>query len=159
MAQDFAKGKKGSSGRKSSSRKTSRSRTTNNQLRGRGLRLYLGGVVTGIFISFIAYLTTLPEPPGQESASAAPEKEAPPKPRFDFYTLLPTQTIEVDEPVEPATDISAPPPTTAPDVNSPIRLAKSSARVKKPTPPRPAPTSTTRRAEEGTSATTASADC
>ena len=40
-----------------------------------------------------------------------------PKPRFEFYTLLQEQTIEVEEEVEtvePAADVSKPPAATAP---------------------------------------------
>ena len=63
------------------------------------------GMATGVFLSFLVYLGTLPKPlaPGQEATGTAqPEAEAEvPKPRFEFYTLLPQQTIEVEEDVEP----------------------------------------------------------
>ena len=51
---------------------------------------------------FFLYLITLPADPdaSQEvpvaNATAVPAKEDPPKPRFDFYTLLPEQTIDVE---------------------------------------------------------------
>ena len=67
MSQDFAKRKKTSS-RKSTTRKAAaRTSSTAGQTRGKGLRLYLTGVLTGIFISFIGYLSTLP---GQERPGA-----------------------------------------------------------------------------------------
>ncbi|MDH3992436.1 MAG: SPOR domain-containing protein [Gammaproteobacteria bacterium] len=48
------------------------------------------------------YLGTLPTPAENEQAQAGEAQaiDQPPKPRFDFYTLLPEQTIEVE--VEPA---------------------------------------------------------
>jgi cell division protein FtsN len=48
------------------------------------------------------YLGTLPADPGSSAqspgsrATATPKVDDPPKPRFDFYTLLPQQTIEVE---------------------------------------------------------------
>ena len=57
--------------------------------------------MTGVFLSFLLYLGTLPTPAESEQAQPARRQpEQPPKPRFDFYTLLPEQTIDVD--VEPA---------------------------------------------------------
>ncbi|TXS92678.1 sporulation protein [Parahaliea aestuarii] len=61
------------------------------------------------------YLVTLPPAPGEESANASPGPSAkpaaqtPPKPRFDFYTVLPEQTIDVE--VEPA-EVAQPRATT-----------------------------------------------
>jgi cell division protein FtsN len=115
VAQDFAKRKKKPAGRKSA--RTKPARADHSQPRSRGLRLYFGGVLTGVFLSFIGYLTTLPDPvvPGQKPDSTPPAAEEVPKPRFDFYTLLPVQTLEVEETevVEPAPDISKPPTTAA----------------------------------------------
>lgn len=115
MAQDFAKRKQSARTRRSPARKEpARRHQGESQSRGKGLRLYLGGVVTGVFLSFMGYLTTLsnPSPPLQATGgSSQPETEIL-KPRFDFYTLLPTQTIDVDEKsdeVEPAADVSKPP--------------------------------------------------
>ncbi len=112
MSQDFAKRKK-TSGRKPTKRKTSaRTSSTAGQTRGKSLRLYLSGVLTGIFISFIGYLSTLPGQAGpeQDNATTAPEVAKAPKPSFSFYRLLPEQTLEVEDIVEPAADISSPPP-------------------------------------------------
>lgn len=77
------------------------------------MRLYAAGVLTGVFLSFLVYLGSLPSPgdPGQAlQPSSQPEAQTP-KPRFDFYTLLPAQTIELDLPqvqVEPAADVRKP---------------------------------------------------
>ncbi|MCB1690931.1 MAG: SPOR domain-containing protein [Halioglobus sp.] len=77
-------------------------------------------MITGMFLSFLIYLGSLPEPgvPGEELATATEPEAEPevPKPRFEFYTLLPEQTLEVDEEVEtvePAADVSKPPTATA----------------------------------------------
>lgn len=118
MAQDFAKRKQGKSAKKPAPRKAQAQRHSGDTpSRGSGVRLYLTGVMTGIFLSFLAYLGTLPKPvePGQEVASAAQPQAEIPKPRFDFYTMLPEQTIEVEqppEPVEPAADVPKPPAAT-----------------------------------------------
>jgi len=120
MAQDFAKRKQGNGGKKAPSRKTQAQRYSGDpQPRGKGLRLYLTGVVTGIFLSFLLYLGTLPKPvePGQEVAGAEQREAEPevPKPRFEFYTMLPEQTMEVEtEPdaVEPAAVVPKPPAAT-----------------------------------------------
>lgn len=67
-------------------------------------RWYGAGVATGVFLSLLLYLGTLP--PGTDpgagagAATTAAAEETPPKPRFDFYTMLPEQRIAVD--VEPA---------------------------------------------------------
>lgn len=119
MAQDFAKRKKGTSSKKAAPRKAQAQRHSGDTpSRGRGVRLYLTGVVTGVFLSFLAYLGTLPKPtePGQEVASTEQPAAEIPKPRFEFYTMLPQQTMEVEqppEPVEPAADVPKPLAATA----------------------------------------------
>jgi len=117
VSQDFAKRKKNTGTRKSAGRITAaRQHPGSNQSPGKGLRLYLGGVLTGVFLSFIVYLTTLPDPTvlGQETTSTPQATVEIPKPRFDFYTLLPKQILEVEEEkLEPAADIRKPPAATA----------------------------------------------
>ena len=121
MPQDFAKRKQDTGTRKVSAKKMQARRNTgDNQPRGKGFRLYFAGVLTGVFLSGLGYLATLRQPadPAQEIGSAAAPAAEIPKPRFDFYTLLPKQTIDMEEapePVEPAADVSKPPtPSTAP---------------------------------------------
>jgi cell division septation protein DedD len=114
VTQDFAKHKRGTSSSKSVVEKTQARRNAgNNQPRGNGFRLYFAGVLTGVFLSFLVYLGTLPNPadPALETGNSPPAAEIP-KPRFDFYTLLPKQTLdEAKKPdaVEPAADVSKPP--------------------------------------------------
>jgi cell division protein FtsN len=129
VAQDFAKRRQGTSSKKPAPRKAQAQRHTGEpQPRGKGFRLYITGVMTGLFLSFLIYLGTLPKPvdPEQELAAATqPEVEVEaqaPKPTFEFYTLLPKQTMEEEQPaeaveaVEPAADVRKPPaPTAAPE--------------------------------------------
>ncbi len=97
MAKDFAKAKQGGS-RKTPARKRSASPSQQRTRSGGGWRWYGAGVLTGVFLSFLLYLGTLPGPGLSSSAGDGkpPSEESVPKPRFDFYTLLPEQTIEVE---------------------------------------------------------------
>ena len=122
MAQDFAKRKPATKGGKRAPAKQAQARRHSGEepRRGNGLRLYFSGVVTGVFLSFIGYLSMMPnaaENANHETVATEPPP-APeiPKPRFDFYTLLPEQTIDVEEvstTVDPAPDVSKPPTTPA----------------------------------------------
>lgn len=119
MPQDYAKRRQNTGKKKPAARRAQAHRQTGEpEPRGKGFRLYMTGVITGVFLSFLVYLGSLPEPaaPGQDTAEAAqPEVEEVPKPRFDFYTLLPEQTIEIEEEaeaVEPAADVRKPPSET-----------------------------------------------
>jgi cell division protein FtsN len=94
MAKDYAKARKSSSQRprKTSTRKPAAKAHT------MGWQLYIAGLLSGVFLSFLLYLGTLP-PAGDTATqpaaqNEAPAKSEPPKPRFDFYTLLPEQTVE-----------------------------------------------------------------
>ena len=103
MARDYAKGKQASSGRKAPARKKPAQRgraRSNARDQHSGWRWYGAGVLTGVFLSFLLYLGTLPSPGGMPAERPGEPEEAaqPPRPRFDFYTLLPEQTIDV--PVE-----------------------------------------------------------
>ena len=108
VAQDFAKGKQRA--RKAPARnKQVQSRSGNRSVptsSGKGLRFYGAGVLTGVFLSFLVYLGTLPSTGSlpQEQQHPSQPAEEPPKPRFDFYTQLREQKIEVD--VEPAAQFS-----------------------------------------------------
>jgi cell division protein FtsN len=66
--------------------------------------------MTGVFLSFITWLATLPEPGAPEDNAGTPQEPADiPKPQFDFYTVLPAQKIEPEEAVvEPAADLGKP---------------------------------------------------
>lgn len=98
MARDYAKGKQ-SAGRKPPTRKKPAARASKQPVRSGGAwRWYGAGVLTGVFLSFLLYLGTLPTPGDGEMAQQG-EPQAisePPKPRFDFYTLLPEQSIDVE---------------------------------------------------------------
>ena len=122
MAQDFAKRKQDTGARKVPAAKNQARRNTGDSPpRGKGFRIYLAGVFTGVFLSGIGYLAMLPPSavpaPDGAATETAPEP-AIPKPRFDFYKLLPEQTISSavePEPVEPAAVVSNPPtPSSAP---------------------------------------------
>jgi cell division protein FtsN len=102
MSKDYAK--KGSSGRKKApARKQQSARGAPPQKQASsGWRWYGAGVLSGVFLSFLLYLGTLPpsdiQDAGVNSEQASSEAEAPPKPRFDFYTLLPEHSQEEDTP-------------------------------------------------------------
>tara|TARA_R110000823_G_scaffold125385_8_gene252123 strand:- start:9536 stop:10108 length:573 start_codon:yes stop_codon:yes gene_type:complete len=108
MARDYAK-----SGSKGKQRNTRGHKPAPRSASGSGWRLYIAGVLSGVFLSFMVYLTSLqPQATGEaENPPQAAAENTPPKPRFDFYTLLPEQTIEVDveaPEVEPARDLGSP---------------------------------------------------
>lgn len=102
MGKDYAK--KSSTGRKKApARKKQPTRAAPAQNQGSsGWRWYSAGVLTGVFLSFLLYLGTLPPTDIQDSGAnpeqASTEPEAPPKPRFDFYTMLSEQSQDEDTP-------------------------------------------------------------
>ena len=130
MAQDFAKRKQGKSTRKAPARKTQAQRRSGEvQSRGKGLRLYVAGVLTGVFLSFIGYLGTLPDPAVSATETGTPEQPEVviQRPRFDFYTNLTQESIdEVQDQVEPAADVRKPP--TATELPEPYLLQAGSFR-------------------------------
>ncbi|MFT5709357.1 MAG: cell division protein FtsN [Halioglobus sp.] len=79
-----------------------------------GWQLYVAGLLSGVFLSFLLYLGSLP-PAGDGvmlpmPQAQAPAKSEPPKPRFDFYTLLPERSVErTAAPADTATPQSAKP--------------------------------------------------
>ena len=100
-------------------------------LAAKGLRLYIAGVLTGVFLSFIGYLATLPDPTVSATATGTPEQPEVviPKPRFDFYTSLTEETVEeVQEgrAVEPAS--GCPQTPTATELPEPYLLQAGSFR-------------------------------
>ncbi len=116
MARDYAKTRKTSSraptGKQPArQRQEGSSRAMPDSRPGNGWRNYFAGLLSGAFLSFLLYLGTLPP---ADSPSSDPEVGSvpaePPKPRYDFYTMLPQQTI--DGPIEPAA-VTIPPGSTA----------------------------------------------
>jgi len=130
MGQDFAKRKQGKSTRKAPARKTqAQRRSGEGQSRGKGLRLYVAGVLTGVFLSFIGYLGTLPDPAVSATETGTPEQPEVviQRPRFDFYTNLTQESVdEVQDQVEPAADVRKPP--TATELPEPYLLQAGSFR-------------------------------
>ncbi len=115
MARDFAKGRaagaKAPAAKKpAQQRRGGSERAATNSRPGSGVRSYFAGLLSGIFLCFLAYLSALPPAnapaPGPEAAPVASVPAEPPKPRFDFYTMLPQQSM--DGTVEPA-EMAKPP--------------------------------------------------
>jgi hypothetical protein len=114
VAKDYAK-KRSSPPRKAApARNKQPARAAPPQSSGSGLRWYGAGVLTGVFLSFLLYLGTLPPAgtPAPQATSDQAQSDNTPKPRFDFYTMLPEQTIEED--LAPTEDAS-PRPTSKPN--------------------------------------------
>lgn len=109
MPQDFARSRKPASRRKQAParRQPAPAKTA-------GWIWFFSGLMTGLVASLLIYLFTLPPEPGSPASASAvtvPAGEAKaPKPRFDFYTMLPEQRIDL--PTEPAAVESAAKPTS-----------------------------------------------
>ncbi|MFK7976481.1 MAG: SPOR domain-containing protein [Halioglobus sp.] len=111
MARDYAKRSQSNKSRRTSDKRKPAQRTRKKSVSsGSGVRIFFAGVLTGVFASFLLYLSTLDADPNIEHTpkvtthSPGVEKTAP-RPRFDFYKLLPEQTIDID--VEPAPDVGS----------------------------------------------------
>ena len=106
MAKDYARGHKPAA-RKPAARRKSNSNRAAATSPASPLKWFGAGLLSGVFLSFMAYLGTLPADGGSAvQATDSPVQPIPvPKPRFDFYTLLPEQTIDVE--VDPA-EVTAP---------------------------------------------------
>lgn len=115
MSRDYAK-KSSSSRKKAPARRKPAARGKSANQRISGWRWYSAGLLSGLFLSFLLYLGTLPGGSGTGSPAgsgeqAAEQEQAPPKPRFDFYTVLPEQSIEVEAPAaEPSRNTTSPAP-------------------------------------------------
>ncbi len=112
MARSESRSRPGGSSRKAASRKPAASRrNTASNSPPRVWRWYSAGLLSGVIGCLALYLVTLPPAPDDAAPQAGREAGAkavaqtPPKPRFDFYTVLPEQTIDVE--VEPA-DVARP---------------------------------------------------
>jgi cell division protein FtsN len=131
--------------------------------------LLISGLLFGLFISFLVFLKmqTSPEPPAffqesllppvdetrpntstaaespVEAVEETPQAQAlPPKPRFDFYTLLPEMEVVV-----PDEEVAPPPP--APPVQQPASATKPPA-AQQPVPATPAATAPAKTTAAGT---------
>ena len=102
MTRDYAKKNKQGKRRpaKANTRKTSARPASGPS----GWQWYSAGLVSGVILSFLVYLGTLSSGPAANPTSpqpgTQPSASEPPKPQFDFYTLLPERTMELD--IEPA---------------------------------------------------------
>lgn len=98
MARDYAKRSR------RGGKAATRSRRASAKPAPRVWRWYASGVLSGVVLSLGLYLVTLPPAPGEtgkappepQPKTAKSEPESPPKPRFDFYTMLPEQSIDVE---------------------------------------------------------------
>ncbi len=124
MSRDFARSSKAAPRRK----QAPASRRSEPAPR-RPWRWYFSGLFSGVIASLLFYLFTLPAGPGQTTGPGADgegQPEAAPKPRFDFYTMLPEQRIEVS-PDASAADAAAGSPATveraapAPATTEPVK--------------------------------------
>ncbi len=71
---------------------------------------FIAGLLVGLFFSGLAWLKLLPAPemvvtpaiqkPESQGQPQEQSKPSPPKPRFDFYTILPEMEVVVPEPEE-----------------------------------------------------------
>ncbi len=87
------------------SRAAPRSKKKRNQIP--GWVWFLAGLLVGLLFSGLAWLKLLPAPemaapvaPARQRPAPKPAEPAPPKPRFDFYTILPEMEVVVPEPEE-----------------------------------------------------------
>jgi cell division protein FtsN len=105
-------------------------RASSSQRRGRqapGWVWFLGGLLVGLFFSGLAWLKLLPPPEQTPQARVVtpsqrqevrPRKEdeehsSVPRPRFDFYTILPEMEVVVPEPEpEPERELPVTPPSS-----------------------------------------------
>jgi cell division septation protein DedD len=102
---DYAKRSK--QGNRRSGKANTRKTSAKNHGGTRSWQWYSAGLVSGMFLSFLVYLGTLSQGPAliaSPQVDSQPTASEPPKPRFDFYTLLPERTMDVDpDPVEGTT--------------------------------------------------------
>lgn len=102
MARDFAKKRTTSSASNRPAAGKRKSTQQSPRAPARVWRWYFSGLLTGVLLCFLTYLGTLPADPAAVARTPEANKQAvrpeaePPKPRFDFYTMLPEQTIDVE---------------------------------------------------------------
>jgi cell division protein FtsN len=132
--------------------------------------LVITGLLLGLFIAFLGFLRlqksqeppaffqesllppveeTLPDTAAESPAEAVEEtpqaKALPPKPRFDFYTLLPEMEVVVpeEEVAPPPAPAQRPAAATRPEVQQPAPATPTAAVPATPAPAATAPASTT----------------
>ena len=132
----------------------------------------LAGLLIGLFVAFLVYIksqakpgepvyiqeTLPPAAAGQEDAGDARKDEsevisAPPKPRFDFYTLLPEMEIVIpEEEIKESLKQTPPPPVVPPAAVKPatVDTPPPQASVKPAVPVKPAPPPAPKSAPSGT---------
>ena len=93
MTRDYA-----GQGRKTGKRKASASPRSGSAQSSPPWVWFLAGLLCGIFLAGLTWLAIQRPAPAQTSADSSPAGEdiARPKPRFDFYTLLPEQRIDIE---------------------------------------------------------------
>jgi cell division protein FtsN len=119
----------------------------------------LAGLLIGLFVAFLVYIKsqatpgepvyiqeTLP-PAATSQADEGEAVPAPPKPRFDFYTLLPEMEIVIPEEEITKSLKQTPPPAAKPATTA---APPPQATVKPAVPAKPAPPATPKPAPSGT---------
>lgn len=101
MTKDFAKNGSNRGSKGSGNRGGARKKTPANNRKGQQTSApwtwFLAGLICGVFLSGLVWLASQqPDEPGSATPQAAETTNERPQPRFDFYTLLPEQRIDVD---------------------------------------------------------------
>ena len=121
MARDYAKGTKSKRAKPARRKPATRRKASKHAPSGRisTLRTYMAGLLSGVFISFIAYLGTMPSSDAPAATAPPPPQPEPVEPEvnFEFYERLKEQRVAVEAPtVEPAANVAQPKPSSAQDV-------------------------------------------
>ncbi len=95
MAKDYAKK---SSGKRKNTKRSSTQRSAAKSS-ANGLRIYIAGVLSGLFLALLFYLAIQPAEESPATADRGKTEKpatAKPKPKFDFYTKLPEENLEIE---------------------------------------------------------------
>ena len=107
MARDYAKNRQGSTRKKPVQRKKGSTKSAGSG----SMRVFVAGMLSGIFLSFLAYLASMQDSGRSPGEAAGPSPAiSSPEPQYEFYTVLQEQRYDVDIPpraVEPAADVAA----------------------------------------------------
>ncbi len=99
MSHDFAK-KRQPENKRAKPKKAAKSKPAQSNSFSSGWLWFSIGFVFGVFVCGLAYLSGVaPEPQSFDTSATSDSGQSPdtPKPRFDFYTLLPEQKIELPD--------------------------------------------------------------